>query len=361
MGLDDLDAKLRDSLVEGILQQIQEAAPSDGSEWGSSVAELVPKAVSLCRLYGCHNDAESLLGKNFDSREDILGPYHPDTLEAASALADFLQQRGDNCEEVLDLTERASKKGNELFGPNDRRTLRYHQQYALALLSSGKLDEAEALVCTVYSVLSDGVFTDDNVSPENAVAPNASEADEGMLVMKRCLSIKARLLQARGDLEAASALMRDVEAFFVGFFGPVHYETRSYSSSLASMLHGMGRFDDAADIYARMVEQCRRLLRVEHIDVLGYEYRLSFVLLDLGNVNPAGEGPDALLYMTDVLLRLARHHGRDHTLTEQMLSKVTSLLTSQGRDKDLEGLMEDLDPIRLHTSVMNASLFNWRS
>ena len=269
---------------------------------------------------GDYADAEKLLRVTYDGQKRVLGAEHLDSLQTASTLGGLYSQQGRylEAEKLLsDLLERTRR----VRGPDDPQTLAVMHNLGMAYdgeHSYGKEEE-------VWKNLLDArrrVLGSDHPSTI-AVLQNLAyvqyrqgkyQAAEGL--QREALTTAQRVqgpnhpdvltitgnlantLQAEHRLEEAEKLQRQVMEARRKALGPDNPDTLFAMNNLASVLSQNGRYEEAHKLYLEALEGERRVLGDKHPEI-------KFVLYNLGALEASqGHKSPALLY-----LRNAVDHG----------------------------------------------------
>ncbi|HWL95390.1 MAG TPA: tetratricopeptide repeat protein, partial [Phycisphaerae bacterium] len=312
----------------------------------------------------------------FDLRTVDQGPNNPDTLEDASTLARILSRldRDDEavrtCREALDVARaelgpdhpasialtmnyafvlsftpspdqpeviRWTREGYErcrnVYGTEDQHTLRAATDLGVTLMEAGKLDEAEALLRSVFATRQ-RLLGDDH--PDVFLSLNNLVA----------------LLNWREDLPGAIELGLQVLERADRILGPDHPRTCQYAFNLATLYGQLGRWEEV-ERYARRAMVAAARLGPAHHNVLKSRGVLATSLIEVKRLDEAAplvkehydlcmkelgpKHPDTVQAIT-VQFDLAKAHGR----LDQMRHWADALRGSQW-EKAVSQQIEDFE------------------
>lgn len=239
--------------------------------WNREPAHIADHKVSA--LFGCflsdnglYSAAKPLILRALMLREQMLGPYHYETLTIADRLAGLLA-RDDNTDTAEELYRQVLKirEQSEHEHPD---TLVSRNNLANLLARKGNFAEAERLFHQVLAVQKSTL----------------SEEDPDTLTTINNL---ASVLLRTGDFARAEPLYRQAIDARRRVLGPEHPNTLASINGLASVLEHMGDRAAAGPLYRQEFEACERILGPEHPDTLTSMNNLGLFLLRNGNPRDA--------------------------------------------------------------------------
>lgn len=213
-------------------------------------------------------DAESLLRAALGGRDRVLGLDHPDTLRTVSTLAGVLTRLNRHAEAAAlhaDVEARRARGGR----PDQAQDLVDRTLRADALRAAGELDRA----ATMFEAL---VADNDAMhGPGSAEAARARNNLAATLFQSgrpgEAATIFGQLLDLIGDDPGRAALAAGVR------------------NNLATVLHGLGRYDDAERLLRDSVAYYERAESPEHAQTISTQVNLARVLAAQGRRAEARE------------------------------------------------------------------------
>jgi tetratricopeptide (TPR) repeat protein len=164
------------------------ASPAPAQPQGGG-ANSAARLLQLLQDRSGLDEARPMLELELRTRDQRLGPTHPDTLLSVTCLAMLLQAQGELAE-AKPLYQRALEGFEEKYGPTHRDTLISVNNLAVLLKAMGKLDEAKPLYHRVL-----------NGDKEQLGSKHPHTLDS--------IYNLARLYQAEGNLASALPLFRE--------------------------------------------------------------------------------------------------------------------------------------------------------
>jgi tetratricopeptide (TPR) repeat protein len=107
-------------------------------------ASMMDVMGTVYRNLGLYSQAQSLLRQSVDTKRAAFGPEHPETLKSSTALADVLDQEGQNAE-AQKLARKTFNSSHRILGPRHPDTLKSMGTLAAVLEEGGQYAESEKL------------------------------------------------------------------------------------------------------------------------------------------------------------------------------------------------------------------------
>lgn len=280
------------------------------------------------RALGRYADAELLLRRALEIREQTLGPDHPSTLTSVNNLGLLLENRGD-AETAEKLYRRAVEAATRTLGQEAPLALTYSGNLGAVLLGQCDYAGAEPLLRRVLEARERILGPDhpDTLGSVNNLAHmldkmgNRSDAE---LLYRRVTETAARvlgdehpkaltyqnnfasMLKANGDYQGAEPLFRKVLDARERILGRDHPDTLLSLNNLARLFEDRGEYRKAEPLFRRALDTATRTLGPDHPMTLLYTSNLAMSLLQQGDI----AGAEPLLRF--VLARREQIHGQDH-------------------------------------------------
>jgi DNA-binding SARP family transcriptional activator len=326
-------------------------------EDSAAVRRLVLDTARYLHAHGDSHGSLAVCEPLLERWRAMLGPDHPDTLTAASALILVLHQVGE-VESARALGEDTLQRCRRVLGPDHPTTLWAGASLSMALIQVSQAEPARALAEDTLQRCRRG-FGPDQVTTLAAAAAltvalvqlgkGQSARALGEDTLQRCrrrfgpdhaitLTAAAALTGARaslGDGEPARALGEDTLQRCRRVLGPDHTTTLWTGASLAGALVQMDEAQSARALAEDVLQRCRRRFGPDHPTTLWTAIALTLALVELGEDEPAralGE---------DTLQRCRRGFGPDLPITLLAATAVTAALASLGEERAAGTLGQD--------------------
>jgi tetratricopeptide (TPR) repeat protein len=276
-------------------------------------------------------EAVPLFERTLVGRERLLGPEHPDTLTTQNNLAAAYQDAGRVGEAKL-LFELTLAARERLFGAGHPSTLNSRGNLAAAYREAGRTAEAIRLLEQTLAGREQVLGADhpDTVNARNNLAAAYREAgrvDEAVPLAEQILATRERqlgsdhpsTLNARhnlaaayreaGRVEEAVPLEEQTLAACEQLLGGDHPRTLGSRNSLANAYRDVGRVAEAIPLHEQTLAACERLLGSDHARTLGSRHNLA------ADYQEAGRIDDAIRLYEQTLAGRERVLGYEHPST----------------------------------------------
>lgn len=293
--------------------------------------------VLMSRVYvslGLYSRSETLARQAVAIRNRMLGPEHPQTLEAMDAL-EWAISRQRKTEEAAKLERETLAIRRRVLGNNDPNTARSMAYLAWSLQEEEHYAEAEALQRPALDIR------------RRFLGPEHPDT----LVSMRDLAIS---LEMTGRLDEAEKLLRNALEIRRRVLGNDHPDTMTFMQDLAFTLRREGRYPEAERLLRETLDIRRRVLGNEHPATASAMSELAFTLVRQGR-GRHGEAEKLLREAIDIQTRIL---GNDHPGTVQSMQGLAFMLMQEGRYSDAEILLRKLIDLegRVSDKVLPASL-----
>lgn len=286
----------------------------------------IPKIVRFAGVYAeCGKWAKAITLQEdvLQVLSECLGPEHPETLQAMTALSSsFWNFKRPS--EALKLQRQVMESSSKTMGTDDPRTLKAMDTLAATYWLCGKRREAELLgekaVKGMEITLGHG-------------HPDTLTAQENL----------GRTYMHRGRYEAARDLQRGVLESRRKMYGPSHPDTLMAMANLGMTYHALGSFAEAEKLLEAVTETRKRVLGQEHAYTLWAINDLSKIYLDQGHPTEAEEMLRAIL---DVVTRTL---GNDHIGMSMTMMNLARAVNGQGKWADGQQILTDLIEMQQRT------------
>lgn len=312
---------------------------------------------SVYKNLGLLESGEPILRRAAERGEELLGPFHEETLAALNELGFLVWNRGRyaEAEEILRDTVERSRAA---LGADAPRTLTAANGLGLAVWRQGRFEEAEEIFSDVLERRR-RLFGDDD--PEAlAVLNNLA----GVFYMRgelgRAESLYGQVLEtgrkvrgsdhpatldalnnlamvyaAQEKLRPAQELFEELVAVRSRVLGPEHPRTLGSLAKLGDVLAKLGSLDEAEELHRTVLAARERILGPTHADTLWSKAFLGQIQFARGDLDAAEK------LRSEVLASRRRVLGEDHPDTLQSLRDLGELRRAQGRFKEAEVLYRE--------------------
>ena len=318
------------------------------------------EAAGAYKSVGRFDDAVELYEQVLADRMRVLGPDHPNTLEARNNLAGAYDDIG-RFSEAIELYERVLADQERVLGPDHPDTLTTRNNLAVAYHSAGRFGEAIEL-CERVLFERERVLGSDH--PDTLITRNnlagaykdVGRFGEAIELYKRVLADQERILApdhpdtltARNNLAVAYRyvgrfgeaieLFERVLADRVRVLGPDHPDTLTTRNNLAFVYHSAGRFGEAIELYERVLADQERVLGPDNPDMLITRNNLACAYDSAGRFGEAIELYERVLADQEQVL------GPDHPETLDVRDNLAGAYDSVGRLAEAIDAWEKLLP-----------------
>ena len=318
------------------------------------------EAAGAYKSVGRFDDAVELYEQVLADRMRVLGPDHPNTLEARNNLAGAYDDIG-RFSEAIELYERVLADQERVLGPDHPDTLTTRNNLAVAYHSAGRFGEAIEL-CERVLFERERVLGSDH--PDTLITRNnlagaykdVGRFGEAIELYKRVLADQERILApdhpdtltARNNLAVAYRyvgrfgeaieLFERVLADRVRVLGPDHPDTLTTRNNLAFVYHFAGRFGEAIELYERVLADQERVLGPDNPDMLITRNNLACAYDSAGRFGEAIELYERVLADQEQVL------GPDHPETLDVRDNLAGAYDSVGRLAEAIDAWEKLLP-----------------
>ena len=276
------------------------------------------EAAGAYKSVGRFDDAVELYEQVLADRMRVLGPDHPNTLEARNNLAGAYDDIG-RFSEAIELYERVLADQERVLGPDHPDTLITRNNLAGAYKDVGRFGEAIELYKRVLA------------DQERILAPDHPDT----LTARNNLAVAYRYVGRFGE---AIELFERVLADRVRVLGPDYPDTLTTRNNLAFVYHSAGRFGEAIELYERVLADQEQVLGPDNPDMLITRNNLACAYDSAGRFGEAIELYERLLADQEQVL------GPDHPETLDVRDNLAGAYDSVGRLAEAIDAWEKLLP-----------------
>ncbi|KAJ5620527.1 P-loop containing nucleoside triphosphate hydrolase protein [Penicillium lagena] len=316
----------------------------EADELGVQVVEGSNLA-SMYRYQGRFQEAEELevqVIEVIETREQVLGPEHPDTLTSMSNLASIHRNQG-RFKESEELEVQVIERFKRVLGPDHPHTLISMANLASTYRYQGRFKESEELDVQVMEIRKQ-VLGLEHLSTLTSIANLAST------------------YWSQGRFQEAEELELQVMESSKQVLGPDHPDTLTSMAKLASKYQDQGRFQEAEELEVQVMKGYKQVLGPEHPDSLISIANLASTYWCQGRFKEAEELELQVMESSKQVL------GPDHPDTLTSMANLAQTLRSSGQDKPALLLMAEcvrlrdrkLGPDHPDTVSSKSALNKWR-
>jgi tetratricopeptide (TPR) repeat protein len=208
-----------------------------------SSESLNKTAVGLYRQ-GHYEEAELVLKRVLEIREQSLGPNHPDTATSLNNLAMLFEKQGRH-QEAMPLLERALHVCEKALGPDHPETMIGLNNLAIGHMNQARYNDAAIIFERALAVRERSLGPD---HPDTATS----------------LNNLAMLYEKQGRYKEALPLLERALAVREHSLGPDHPDTANSLNNLAMVYKTQARFKEAVALSQRALDICERMLGPDH-------------------------------------------------------------------------------------------------
>jgi non-specific serine/threonine protein kinase/serine/threonine-protein kinase len=316
-GVNTTDTGLR-LLDELVLARAGDAIEQGLAEKPRIAARLELTIGQTYRKLGLLEQAETHLRRAVETRQQVLGDGHQETLRTMNSLALVCQLQGryDEAERIFVELLETSKR---VLGDHHHNTLTTMHNLATVYEDRGHHEQAEPLYLEVL---------------ETSKRVNGDDHPDTISF----LSNLALFYLTRGRYEEAEKLSLEALAAKRRILGHDDPNTLKSMNTLALLYKSQGRYDEAEPLFVEVLETHERLRGRDHPDTLSYTNNLALLYQEQGRYSEAEP------LFVETLDARRRVLGRDHPRTFKSMNNLAILCSLQGRDEEAGSLFaETLD------------------
>jgi tetratricopeptide (TPR) repeat protein len=209
-----------------------------------SWATLADKVGWYLFLKGWYEEAEVMHGRALRSREQVLGPEHPDTLSSISQLGSVIERQG-KYKEAETVHRQALRSREKILGPEHPDTLISTSHLGLVLQRQGEHEEAEAIYRRALK------------AKGKILGP---EHPSTLISVSQLGSV----LERQGKYREAEAMHRQVLKDREKVLGPEHPRTLTSISKLGSILQRQEKYKEAEAMHRQALKGREKMLGPDH-------------------------------------------------------------------------------------------------
>jgi serine/threonine protein kinase/tetratricopeptide (TPR) repeat protein len=323
-------------------------------------ARMMATIGDVYKELGLYSRAHGLVEAALSTRNRVLGPEAPETLESMRNLASLLRAEG-RPKEADPLIRRTLESATRTLGPESLPALQARTLLSWILADEGDRGSAETLARETLDTLRRvrGPRDTDTVSQLGilAIIVNMQRrwAESEALQRERLAILRETLapdapdilialqniagnVSNQGRFAEAEPLFRELVERERRVFGPEHDVTLLSLQNLAVTLKFAHRFAESEAITREVLDTRRRVLGPEHPSTLESMSMLSTVWKDLGRL------AEAERLSRETLELQKRIHGPEHPLTAALKYNLAGILALAGkRDAALAMLRDSMD------------------
>jgi Tfp pilus assembly protein PilF len=244
------------------------------------------------------------------TRENVLGPEHPDTLTSMDNLGAVLGSQG-KYEAAEEMHRRALDRREKALGLEYPDTLGSMNNLGMVLWRQGKYETAEEM---------------------HRRALDRREKALGLEHPDTLASMDnlGAVLRGQGKYEAAEEMHRRALELYKKALGPEHPDTLASMNNLGMVLRRQGKYETAEEMHRRALELYEKALGPEHPDTLASMNNLGMVLKRQGKYEEAEKMFRRALELYEKAL------GLEHPDTLISMNNLRAALKRQGKDEAAE-------------------------
>jgi non-specific serine/threonine protein kinase/serine/threonine-protein kinase len=317
-------------------------------------AQMMNVMGTVYQSLGLTSQAEPLLRRAWETRQRILGPRNPDTLQSQQDLSVAVLAQS-HYSEAEKLCRETMETRRQVLGPEHHDTVDSTVQLARILGFESRYDEAEKLnrdalevarrkwpqdrlTATALSLLADTLTHERKYPEAEKAAREALEMDRRTLGSDHPSALRdmfnlAGILTEEQHYADAEEMYKELIESARRVLGPQHPGTLVAKGTLAMILDEEKRFAEAEKLYREVLEAQRQTLGQEHASTLLTLGNLGSVLIREKNYSEAEK------VLREALAGLRRVLGPSHEVTANAALNLARVLALEGkRDEALVNL-----------------------
>jgi len=263
---------------------------------------------------GLYNEAQDLIERSLEVREDVLGGEHPDVAASLNHLAKVFHDTG-RYDEAGELYQRSLALSRAASGRDDL-VAQNLNDLAMLQRDQGRFDNAESMA-------------------EEALALRRKIHGEEHEEVSAGIHNLGTVLYRKGDYDGAEQLFRQALAMDRELRNEVHPDVANSLNSLGALLEQTGRLDEAADIFQQALDVVHKLYGDDHPEVADNQRNLGEVLLKTGRL------ADSEKFLQSARKLDEKWFGREHPDVAADLNLLGLLEQRKGNDTKAEAYFRE--------------------
>jgi serine/threonine protein kinase/Tfp pilus assembly protein PilF len=321
------------------------------------VARLQNLLGNSLRELGHYEQAQPLLEKARQTREDRLGADHPDTLDTKNNLAELYYDQG-KYERAEAIRQEVLRALTAKHGTDHHDVLVTKANLAALCQAQGKYNQAETLYQEALQALTAKLGADhpDILAGKKNLATlyfdqgRYDQAETLLSEVVRGFTAKlgadhpdtlhaknslALVCQARKEYDRAEALFQEVLRGVTAKLGADHPDTLVTKNNLAGLYQAQGKYDRAEPLCQEVLQAQTVKLGAGHPDTVDSKRNLAVLFSDAGKL-------DRAIPLAEEVLQLRKAHlGPDHPLTLNAMAQLGVYYMDAGRLTEALSLVEE--------------------
>jgi serine/threonine protein kinase/tetratricopeptide (TPR) repeat protein len=309
-------------------------------------AQMMGVMGTVYQSLGLTSQAEPLLRRAWETRQRILGPRNPATLQSLQDLSVAVVSQS-HYPEAEKLCREALETRRQVLGPEHHDTVDSMVQLARILSFESRFDEAEKLnrdalevlrrkwpqdrlTATALSLLSDILTHERKYAEAEKPARESLEMDRRSLgsdhpsVLRDMFNL-ATVLSEEKHYADAEEMYKELIESARRVLGPQHPGTLAAMSTFAALLTDEKRFAEAEKLDRQVLETQQQTLGPQHSSTLLTMGNLGAVLINEKNY------PEAERVLREALAGLRRVLGPAHEVTQTAVLNLGRVLVLEGK------------------------------
>jgi tetratricopeptide (TPR) repeat protein len=275
---------------------------------------------------GFWKEAENLQVKVMNTRREVLGAEHPDTLNSMTTFAAICRNQG-RWKEAERLEVQIMETRRWVFGVEHPETLTAMAHLAETYKLQGLWQESERLEVQVMEMSS-----------------QVRGAKHPYTLIAMC-NLASTQLDLRRWKEAEELLIRVIQSQSQ-VIGVEHKNTLVSMGNLVTAYHEQGRLREAEELGVQVMETRGRVLGAEHPETLTSMSNLALIYWDQGRLKEVEELQVQVMEMMSQVL------GAEHPDTLIIMAHLAHTWKSQERDEEAIALMQKA--VKLHVEKLGS-------
>lgn len=336
---------------------IMEKRPHNSRRDLLSWATLLCNAAWYTAKMGDFDEAEILIQRAVETRTNLLGSQHRETLQSMTTLGILYNEKG-LYEKAEKLQSHVVAANEKLLDADDPFRIIDISNLALTYYELERLDEAEKLQIQVLESCK-ALFGDEDSMTLTGMSNLAltyhrkDMSDDAERLERQILKVRtAKLgdehpstldamnnlvttLMGKDEWTEAEKLQSHVLETRLSLVGDTHPDTLINMSNMAAIFSNQKRFGEAEKLQRHVVDSQIELLGIDHPDTMSSMVQLSLLLEDEGKLDEADD-----LQLRVLQLRRTRL-GDDHPTTLRSMMLVAFIMNRKDRREEAKSLVQE--------------------
>ena len=300
--------------ADGLLRRALELREELLDAKDPQVAESLASLSLLLEQRGDFREAEQIAARALDIRERTLPPDHPDIAASLHGLA-RIYYRQVKLKESEPLYKRGLEIREKVFGSNHPEVAESLNDLGVLYYAQGQYEEAEKCYQQALAIR------------ESVLGPDHPEVG-------RSLNSLASLYLTQNRFDETEPLYRRALAIREKALGPVHPDVATCLNNIAILFYYQGNFTEAEKYYQQALKIRQQSLVENHPDIAQSLMNLAIICQEMGNLE------ESKSFYEQSLTIMEKAYGQDNSEVAKLLNNLALLYIDMDDNTNAEKLLK---------------------